>query len=172
MEFVHHVTPCTSVSYSKLQSLGKIKVSSVSLVYGSGFVGTGCWARPGSHGSGSEEEGKPAKMHWQVHIQLHLLFTRGTQSRKSLARSVQPSYGVLEPSSVPAWHSVLQFQWLQALNRLSPTGKASEREERGTNMSSQGSLWRRACIPTTGHTAVAHLEADCRHTEQGGRDAA
>lgn len=107
MEFVHHVTPCTSVSYSKLQSLGKIKVSSVSLVCGSGFVGTGCWARPGSRGSGSEEEGKPAKMHWQVHIQLHLLFTRGTQSKKSLARSVQPSYGILEPSSVPAWHSVL-----------------------------------------------------------------
>lgn len=83
----------------------------------------------------SEEEGKSAKMHWQVSTQLHLLFTRGTQSRKSLAPSMQPSYGVLEPSLVPAWHNVLAVPVATsryALNGFSSIDKASEKEERQT----------------------------------------
>lgn len=66
MKFTHHLHP----TYSNLQSLGKIKVSSV---HSSGSVGTGCWALPNSPGRGSEEECKSAKIHCQVYIQVHLL---------------------------------------------------------------------------------------------------
>lgn len=163
MELTHHLTPCTSVSYSKLQSLFCFP--------GVWQWGCGhCWALPSSCGSGSEEEGKCAKMHWQVSTQLHLLFTRGTQGRKSLAPSVQPSYGVLEPSLVPAWHNVLAVPVATsryALNRFSSTDKASEREERETNVSSQVSVEEILHPHHRPHKQVTHLEADCRHNEQG-----
>lgn len=54
-----------------------------------------------------------------------------------------------------------------ALNRFSSTDKASEREERETNVSSQVSVEEILHPHHRPHKQVTHLEADCRHNEQG-----
>lgn len=156
------MTPCTSVSYSKLQSLGKSKVSSVSLVHGSGSVTLAAGHSPVHLEAGLRANASLPRGTARSTFSYTLLFTReAPKSRKPLAPSMQPSCRVLEPSLVPTWHNVLAVPVARrrsVLNRLSPTGKASEREKRDNRGQPSLSVEEILQPDHRPHMQVTHLE--------------